>query len=77
MQAQIKHTLPDNGYVRMSQLATNKAKGIVGILPFGSSWIWTKQSIGEFPKPVKVSARVTVWRVEDVRAYLKARGLEA
>jgi predicted DNA-binding transcriptional regulator AlpA len=28
---------------------------------------------GEFPKPIKLSERVTAWKVEDVRAWMQAR----
>ena len=34
--------------------------------------LWRKVKAGHFPKPVKLSERVTAWRVEDVRAWLAA-----
>lgn len=55
--------LPATGYVRQSQL-------IPAILPFSGTTLWRKVGAGTFPKPVKLSERVTAWRVEDVRAYL-------
>jgi prophage regulatory protein len=58
--------LPANGYVRQSQL-------IPAIIPFSSATLWRKVKAGQFPRPVKLSERVTAWRVEDVRAWMQAR----
>lgn len=55
--------LPAVGYLRQSQL-------IPAILPFSGSTLWRKVNAGEFPKPVKLSARVTAWRVEDIRNWM-------
>ncbi|MCA7084063.1 AlpA family phage regulatory protein [Cupriavidus sp. DB3] len=56
--------LPQTGFVRQSQL-------IPTILPFSGPTLWRKVAAGTFPKPVKLSARITAWRVEDVRKYLE------
>jgi len=55
-------TLPDTAYVRQPQL--------LEVVPFSSATLWRKCKAGEFPKPVKLSERVTAWRVADVRAWL-------
>lgn len=55
--------LPEAGYVRESQL-------VKSVLPFSATTLWRKVAAGTFPRPVKLSPRVTAWRVEDVRAYL-------
>lgn len=62
--------LPATGYVRQSQL-------IPGIVPVSGStwWRWVKS--GKAPKPVKLSDRVTVWRVEDIRAFINSGGTAA
>ena len=57
--------LPAVGYLRQSQL-------IPAILPFSGSTLWRKINAGEFPKPVKLSTRVTAWRVEDIRNWMTA-----
>jgi hypothetical protein len=59
-------TLPTSGYVRQSAL-------IPCIIPFSSATLWRKVKSGEFPKPIKLSERVTAWKVEDVRAWMQAR----
>ena len=58
--------LPSTGYVRQSQL-------IPAPLPFSSATLWRKCKAGEFPKPIKLSERVTAWEVGAVREWLAAR----
>ncbi len=58
--------LPTTGYVRQSQL-------IPAIVPFSSATLWRNVKAGTFPAPVKLSDRVTAWRVEDVRAWMESR----
>ena len=55
-------TLPATGLVRQ--------KDMLPCLPFASSQLWRLVRAGKFPAPIKLSERVTCWRVEDVRAYL-------
>lgn len=64
-------TLPDTGFIRQAQLLGNKEKDIAGVIPFSSATLWRKVRNGEFPAPVKLSAGVTAWRVEDIRAWIK------
>lgn len=59
-------TIPDTGFLRQSQL-------IPLLIPFSSSTLWRKVRAGEFPAPVKLSSRVTAWRVEDVRGWMNSR----
>lgn len=42
-------------------------------LDFSKSTLWRKVQDGSFPKPVKLSDRVTAWRLGDVRAWLQSR----
>lgn len=57
-------TLPTTGYVRQAQLL---ASGV----PFSAATLWRKVRAQTFPAPVKLSAGVTAWRVEDVRAWME------
>lgn len=61
--------LPSTGYVRQSQL-------IPAPVPFSSATLWRKVAAGKFPAPIKLSSRVTAWRVADVRAWLDAQAQE-
>lgn len=57
--------LTEGGYIRQSQL-------IPHFLPFSPATLWRKVKNGSFPKPVKLSDRITAWRTEDVQEWLEA-----
>ena len=57
--------LPLEGFIRQSALIPN-------IVPFSAATLWRKVKSKDFPAPLKLSERVTAWRVEDVRAWLQA-----
>jgi len=59
-------TLPATGFIRQAQL-------IPDVVPFSSATLWRRCKAGLFPKPVKLSERVTAWRVGDVREFLDAQ----
>ena len=48
-----------------------RLKQILEIIPFGKTTIWHKVKTGEFPKPVKLSERVTAWRASDIEDYIE------
>lgn len=56
-------TLPETGYVRLPV--------VLRLIPVGKSTWWAGIKTGRYPKPVKLSARVTAWRVEDIRALIE------
>jgi prophage regulatory protein len=58
--------LPSTGYVCQSQLVPH-------IIPFSPATLWRKVKTGGFPRPVKLSERVTAWAVEDVREWMESR----
>ena len=58
--------LPETGYVRQSQL-------IPFILPFSPATLWRKVKSGDFPKPVKLAARISAWRAEDIRVWMNSK----
>lgn len=57
--------LPDEGYARQP--------AVLRVVPFSRSTLWAKVRRGEFPKPVKLSKRVTAWRVADIRKWIAER----
>jgi prophage regulatory protein len=65
-------TLPATGFLRLSQIIGNKSCNppVPGLIPVGKSTWWDGVQTGRFPKPIKLSPRVTVWRVEDIRALI-------
>lgn len=54
--------------IRMEELATTpKRRGLVPISP-ATIWRWVND--GRFPKPYKLSSRVTVWDRADIEAWI-------
>jgi prophage regulatory protein len=64
--------LPSTGYLRLKQiLGTQKSNPPTpAIIPIGKTSWWQGIKEGKFPKPIKLGPRITVWRVEDIRALI-------
>ena len=67
------NTLPKTGFIRLSQILGNpKAKPpIPALIPVSKTTWWDGVKTGRYPKPVKLSARTTAWRVEDIRKLIE------
>ena len=66
--------LPDSAYIRESQLVQSpKRPDTPAPLPFSAPTLWRKVKAGTFPKPIKLSERVTAWNVGTVRAWMTAQ----
>jgi len=66
--------LPDSAFIRESQLVQSpKRPEIPAPLPFSAPTLWRKVKAGTFPKPTKLSTRVTAWRVGDVREWINVQ----
>jgi prophage regulatory protein len=61
---------PHTGFLRLSSILSPN-----GPIPVSKSTWWAGVRDGRFPKPLKISARVTVWRAEEIRALFE-RGAE-
>lgn len=62
VQQSIEPVLPAEGFARLPQ--------ILATIPVSrSTWLAGVKS-GRFPQPVRLTARTTVWRVEDIRALI-------
>lgn len=69
--------LADSAFIRESQLVQSpKRPGRPAPLPFSAPTLWRKVKAGTFPKPIKLSERVTGWKVGDVRAWMTAQAAE-
>ena len=55
--------LPAERFIRQSQL-------IPHIVPWSSATLWRKVRSGDFPKPVKLSERITAWSAQDVHDWI-------
>jgi prophage regulatory protein len=61
--------LPAIGFVRLRSILAPK-----GPLPIGKSTWWAGIKTGEFPPPLKLAKRISVWRVEDIRELIERVG---
>lgn len=66
------NTLPSTGYLRLSQIIgnTRSKPPIPAVFPVCSSTWWAGIKKGIYPAPVKLSANVTAWKVEDIRELI-------
>ena len=58
--------LPSSGFVRLPAIIAPH-----GPIPVSKSTWWAGIKTGRYPKPVKLSARISAWRVEDIRAFIE------
>lgn len=66
--------LSDDAYLRMANLVRTPSRPNAEVLlPFAAATLWRMVSDGRFPKPEKLSERITAWRVRDIRNWLCTR----
>lgn len=66
--------LPDSAFIREAQLVQSpKRPKHPAPLPFSAPTLWRMVAAGTFPKPIKLSERVTAWNVGAVRAWMNAQ----
>lgn len=67
--------LPATGYLRLKQILGSKKANppIPPLIPIGKTSWWEGIQKGKFPKPIKLTKRITVWRVEDIRNLINGK----
>jgi prophage regulatory protein len=75
-QTQAVHQLPPLGFLRIWQIIGDaKAEPpIPALIPIGKTTFLNGVNSGKYPKPVKLSERITAWRVEDIRDLIASMG---
>jgi prophage regulatory protein len=63
---QVTDGLPKAGFVRLVSILAPQ-----GPIPVGRSTWWAGVKTGRFPKPVKLGARTTAWKVDDIRDLIE------
>lgn len=63
MQKYLRPALPEAGFMRLPQ--------ILAIIPISRSAWWEGIKQGKYPRGIKLGAKTTVWRVEDIQALLR------
>jgi predicted DNA-binding transcriptional regulator AlpA len=62
MKQEVSLVLPPEGFVRLPV--------VIRIIGIGKTTWWNGIKNGRYPKPVKLGPRMSVWRVEDIRALI-------
>jgi len=57
------NNLPETGFLRLNQ--------VLQLYPVGKSTWWAGVKAGKFPASVKIGARATAWRIEDIKALIE------
>ncbi len=60
--------IPATGFMR--------EPAVLSLIPVGRSTWWAGVKAGRYPKPVKLGARMTAWRAEDIRALIDSLGAQ-
>ena len=47
---------------------------VLALVPVGRSSWWEGCRTGRYPKPIKLGPRTTVWRAEDIAAFIENLG---
>lgn len=65
--SQQQSSIPSIGFLRLPQ--------ILAIIPISKSAWWEGCRTGRFPKPIKLGPRATVWRAEEITAFINNAGI--
>ena len=66
--SQKQSSIPTIGFLRLPQ--------ILAIIPISKSGWWEGCRTGRFPKPIKLGPRTTVWRAEEITAFINNAGIQ-
>ena len=58
--------LPETGFIRLKNIIAP-----YGPIPVSKSTWWAGVKSKRFPQPIKLGPKITVWRVEDIRALIE------
>jgi len=60
---QVNNPIPSTGFMRLP--------AVLAVIPVSKSTWWAGVKRGRFPKAIKLSERITAWRVEDIQELIK------
>jgi predicted DNA-binding transcriptional regulator AlpA len=64
----MKHILNNSKCLREKELLT--------VIPFSKSTLWRNVQNGTFPKPIKLSEKVTAWSMTEVEDWLSKKRIQ-
>ncbi len=59
------------GFVRISHIIGNASQGLKPIIPVSRATWYAGIKAGKYPKPIRLSEGVSVWRVSDIDALCR------
>ena len=65
--------ISEDSFYRLKQIIGDKKNEIPPIIPVSSSTWWLGVKSGIYPKPIKLSPKVTVWRGSDLLALIREK----
>ena len=66
MKKTLSTTLPQTGFARLP--------AVLAVYPVSKSKLYDDIKHGKFPPPIKLSERISAWKVETLREFLEAAG---
>lgn len=65
-------TLPLTGFISLSQIIGQGRSDTLALIPVSRTTWWRGVKSGRYPQGVKISARRTAWRAEDIHNLLNS-----
>lgn len=77
----MQNAIPEEGFLRLSQIigrpATAYSPAIPALIPVSRARWYEGVAEGRFPRPIRLSPRCSMYRVEDIRALIASIGAKA
>lgn len=67
-------TVPNKNIENLPHEGLIRVKDLIDYLPFGKTYMYYLIAEGLFPKPIKFSKKMVLFRHEDVHAWFKQQG---
>ena len=62
---------PSVGFVRLKQIIGDPKRNIPGLVPVAASTWWKWVAEKKAPEPIRLSEKVTVWKVEEILKFIE------
>ena len=72
----LQQTLPSTGFIKLPNIIGNPKSNppIIPLIPVSKSSWWAGVKSGIYPQPIKLGARSTAWKAEDIRQLITKLG---
>jgi len=68
----VSNSIPTTGFISLSQILGNSKSETPALIPVSRTTWWRGVKEGRYPQGVKVSARRTAWRAQDIQALINS-----